>query len=1080
MDDIQRNTGPTHELEALRQRVAELEHLTAQQQQTIQTLQSRLATPEAQPASDQPAIQVSGSQLVWDVSRGTLAIQQAPAIVLWLDSTLAGLMAGFHAMVGTERFALALQHAGRNSVETDWQIISQYPSFEAGFAALATMARAAGWGDMQLVSLDRQQRTARFRHLGSWEGRYQKALGVCWGSNLLAGKLAGFCSRLFGVNCRTEQTAFAARGDGADDFWVQPSDRSIKEDLDRLLVTEQATHADMAVALQRLQQEMADRQQAETRLQRYQLLSEHSRDIVLYLQADGHILEANQAAVQAYGYDRDTLHRLTIADLRAIQTQPILHQQLQQALSSGILFETMHRRQDGSLFPVEVSARGTEIEGQPVILSIIRDISDRKADEAEQERLLAELETERAQFEAVLQQMPGGVVITEAPSGQLLLANQRTVQLLGDPIDPERDIDHYTQYLGFHPDGRPYEPREWPLARAVLTGEIVQNEDIVVQLPDRERVLRTNAAPIRSGTGEIVAGVATFYDVTAQTRNEQERAKLLHQLQEAKALLDTLFDNAPVGIGIWDDQLRFVRLNLALAEINGLPVEAHLGKTVAELLPDVESRVMEALYSVKETGTALISQEFTGMTPAAPGQQRYWSVSFYPIQIPGRPTWVGAICEEISHRKQAEQEREYLLLREQAARSEAEAANRVKDEFLAVLSHELRTPLNPILGWIQLLRAGHLSPAMAEQALDTIDRNAHLQAQLVDDLLDISRILRGKLALTFAPVNLATVIRSALETVHLSAVAKGIPIDTHLESGISPVCGHAERLQQVVWNLLSNAIKFTPNGGQVSIRLEQVEGVRVATWENQPSSPRPRPRPSPPLYAQITVSDTGEGIGPEFLPYVFEYFRQADSSTTRAFGGLGLGLAIVRHIVELHGGTVSASSGGKGQGATFIVRLPILKPVEDEAQETAKDPAPALSPVPTRPLEGLRILLVDDDPDTLSLLTFVLEQQGAGVTAVSSAIEALQIFSQLQPQLLISDIGMPQMDGYRLLERIRQLVVAEGKQRIPAIALTAYAGEANQQRSLEAGFQLHLAKPIDPKTLVEAIVQLMAQPAVSE
>ncbi|MEA5623715.1 AAA family ATPase [Nostoc sp. UHCC 0251] len=391
--------------------------------------------------------------------------------------------------------------------------------------------------------------------------------------------------------------------------------------------------------------------------------------------------------------------------------------------------------------------------------------------------------------------------------------------------------------------------------------------------------------------------------------------------------------------------------------------------------------------------------------------------------------------------------RAHLYEAERTARNAAESANRIKDEFLAVLSHELRTPLNPILGWTKLMRTRKLDQATSDRALETIERNAKLQTQLIEDLLDVSRILQGKLNLNFGRINLVSVIEAAIETVRLSAQAKSIEIQTIIEPSLGTVLGDANRLQQVFWNILSNAIKFTPTGGQVKIKLEQI-GSQV----------------------QICVTDTGKGIAPEFLPYVFDYFRQADGATTRKFGGLGLGLAIVRHLVELHGGTVQAESLGEDRGATFTVRLPCLQD-ESKGIKDAKDNS-SLGEDQPLPLSGLEILVVDDDADMREFLPFMLEQYGASVTAVASAIEALTALSQSQPNLIISDIGMPEMDGYMLMRQIRSLEPEQGR-KIPAIALTAYAGEMDYQQAIAVGFQQHISKPVDPEELVKAIASLI-------
>jgi signal transduction histidine kinase/ActR/RegA family two-component response regulator len=387
---------------------------------------------------------------------------------------------------------------------------------------------------------------------------------------------------------------------------------------------------------------------------------------------------------------------------------------------------------------------------------------------------------------------------------------------------------------------------------------------------------------------------------------------------------------------------------------------------------------------------------------------------------------------------------------------QAQETNRIKDEFLAVLSHELRSPLNPILGWTKLLRTRKLDPATVDNALETIERNAKLQAQLVEDLLDVSRILQGKLCLDARPVNLVSTIAAALETVYLAAQAKSIQIQTKLDPGVRPILGDANRLQQVIWNLLSNAVKFTPPGGQVEIRLEQVEGDP----KHSPSSSAF----SPAQYVQVTITDTGKGINPEFLPYVFDYFRQADSATTRAFGGLGLGLAIVRHLVELHGGAVQVNSAGEDRGATFTVRLPIAR--DQVITQEQEQPEPLLD------LQGVQVLVVDDNADMREFLSFMLKQYGAVVMTVASATEALQALIQSKPDILLSDVGMADVDGYMLIRQVRALSPEQGGQ-TPAIALTAYASEIDYQQALSSGFQMHISKPVEPDQLVKAISTLI-------
>jgi signal transduction histidine kinase/ActR/RegA family two-component response regulator len=432
---------------------------------------------------------------------------------------------------------------------------------------------------------------------------------------------------------------------------------------------------------------------------------------------------------------------------------------------------------------------------------------------------------------------------------------------------------------------------------------------------------------------------------------------------------------------------------------------------------------------------------------------------FYPVAFTASPlreggTPIGTVVEvrDMTAEKRDAAERERLLESERRARLAAEQANRVKDEFLATLSHELRTPLTSILGWARMLQGGQLSGEAQARALDTIQRNAQLQSQLIEDVLDVSRIVSGKMRLEVRPVELAAVIEAAVESVLPAAEAKGVRLQRVLDSGTSLISGDPNRLQQVVWNLLTNAIKFTPRGGRVQVRLERVNS-----------------------HVEIVVSDTGAGIPPAVLPHVFERFRQADSSTTRTHGGLGLGLAIVRHLVEMHGGTVQAESAGEGRGATFTVALPLIaaraadaQPDSPRVHPTASDGVPFNCPAE---LAGLHVLVADDEEDARTLIKAVLEKCEARVTAVASAGEAFRALQELRPDVLLSDLGMPEEDGYSLIARVRALPASAGGL-TPAAALTAYARVEDRMRVLRSGFQIHLPKPVEPAELVAVVANL--------
>ena len=579
----------------------------------------------------------------------------------------------------------------------------------------------------------------------------------------------------------------------------------------------------------------------------------------------------------------------------------------------------------------------------------------------------------------------------------------------------------------------------------------------------------------------------------------QAEAELHRREQEFRALVE----NSPDIIARIDKNLRCSYVNPAIERATGIAHPVLIGKTAAELgfSEEIYAPWEARLRQVFATGDAC----FFEFNFRSPDGVRYYQSQMVPeLTLEDCVESILNITRDITESKQAEQ-----ALRQQ--KEELEQANQVKDEFLAVLSHELRSPLNAILGWSKILRTRKLDTKTEDRALETIERNAKLQTQLIEDLLDVSRIIRGKLTLHPQPTSLIPVIEAAIDTMRLAAQAKSIDLqfkvlDLDVEAGLprphesekakptihNPkfrVLGDPSRLQQIIWNLLSNAIKFTPNNGQVEVLLSMV-GSRewgVGNGEESYHSPLPYKHsggtslPHSPAYAQITVKDTGIGISPDFLPYVFDSFRQADGSTTRKQGGLGLGLAIVRHLVELHGGTVTVSSSGVGQGATFTVRLPLVegsrewgRDVPTERLYGSRDEF-AHSPLPTHhsPLQGVRVLVVDDEADSRDFLVFALLEYGAIATGVSSAALALEVLVSFKPDVLLSDIGMPEQDGYTFIRQVRVLPPALGGQ-IPAIALTAYAGDKDRQSAIAAGFQRHLSKPVVPDELIHVIAELVS------
>jgi PAS domain S-box-containing protein len=491
--------------------------------------------------------------------------------------------------------------------------------------------------------------------------------------------------------------------------------------------------------------------------------------------------------------------------------------------------------------------------------------------------------------------------------------------------------------------------------------------------------------------------------------------------------------------------------NKAAERIFGYTAEEVIGKPVTILIPPDHEDEEPAILARLRAGDRI--EHYETVRVRKDGRLIDISLTVSPIKGPnGQIVGASKIARDITEQKQsrkaldeARAEAEKAAAENERLYRQAEESSRLKEEFLATISHELRTPLSAILGWAKLLRMGQLSPENSAKALDTIERNARAQAQLVDDLLDVSRIITGKLRMDVRPSDPNSFIDAAVEAVRPAAEAKGVRVQKVLDTGAILIPGDPVRLQQVVWNLLSNAIKFTPRGGRVQIRSERVNS-----------------------HFEIVVSDTGQGISSDFLPHVFDRFRQADQKTSRQHGGMGLGLAIVRHLVEMHGGTVSAKSEGEGKGATFVVSLPIapvyqVDPSAGRVHPGARDLLPP-NDVTDR-LDELKILVVDDEPDTRELLRQGLEYCGATVSVAGSAAEAVEAIMAKLPDILISDIGMPGVDGYNLIRQIRRLPAANGG-KLPAIALTAYTRTEDRLQALRAGYDMHVPKPVELAELV--------------
>ncbi len=803
---------------------------------------------------------------------------------------------------------------------------------------------------------------------------------------------------------------------------------------------------------------------------------------IIFSDENGNILEANDEFLRIINYSRADIQagRLNWANITPPEYLDLDELGIAEARVKGACtpYEKEFIRQDGSRVPVVVGYSLLR-ESQHQFVAFILDISSRKQTEKalrqSEERFQAFMDNSPASawIQAFMDNSPASAWITDSQGHILYLSPTyyRTFKLSTTDAIGKTVFDLYpTEIAQQFLDN---------LKKVVQTNQVVEAIELAPLADGTMGDFLVYKFPIADTSGQcLVGGVAV--DITERERALRQRQQAEQALQKhserLKLLSETASDLLSTEHPLELMQDLFAKLSNQMdlhCYFNYLiETQENRPKLRLKSWSGVDDRVVQSIESLEvgeavcglaaQTRRQIIVNNVQHSTHPNTRILCALKITAYAAQpLIARGKLLGilsfgsrtrtqftpeeiALLQATSDQMAVALERAGLVASLQQQTEQLIQANRLKDEFLAVLSHELRTPLNPILGWSKLLRTQKYDEATTARALETIERNAKLQTELIQDLLDVSRILQGKLSLSITQVDLGTTIAAAIETVQLAAEAKCIQIQVLEQPNIGLVSGDPNRLQQVVWNLVSNAVKFTPPNGRVEIRLAAL-GSQV----------------------QLQVQDTGRGINPEFLPYVFDYFRQADSTNTRKFGGLGLGLAIVRHLVELHGGTVKAESPGDGKGATFTVTLPMISTcLEGNQGDRQLDDCPDLN--------GVKVLVVDDDFDTRDLISFFLEQLGAEVTQVRSPTEALQVFSGFQPDVLLSDIGMPEIDGYTFIRQIRAMPPELGGE-IPAIALTAYTEDINQQQALLAGFQTHLTKPINPANLAEIIAQVAGE-----
>jgi PAS domain S-box-containing protein len=793
-----------------------------------------------------------------------------------------------------------------------------------------------------------------------------------------------------------------------------------------------------------------------------------SSGVAIYSQdLDGIITSWNHACQTMFGYRVAEI----VGKPAATIVPPDQHQQeaevFQQARAGlGVQhYDTIRRRKDGALIEVSMMASPLRSPTGDIIgvSKIAHDVTERKRIDYDARRLAAIVESS------------DDAIIGKDLTGRITSWNRAAEQLFG--FTAAEAIGQSIRII--IPEDRGAE--ELDVLRRVRRGESVRHFETVRRRKDGTSVMISLAvSPIRAD-GDVIGASKIARDISEKKRAEQraaflvEASGLLTGSLDYEATLKAITNLAVPTIADWcavDIVSGSGGTLERLAAAHADPGKAEAVRTVRECYEDPTSPYSVGMV-VRNGTPAMVSHISDEMlVQAARGDEECVGllrtlglVSYIGVPLVAHGRTFGAISlvsaqsgrhytDDDLHFAEELAYRAAIAIDNIKAYKEVEFANRLKDEFLATFSHELRTPLNAILGYARMMQSGTLTAEKQPRALDIIERNATSLSQIVEDVLDVSRIITGKLRLDIQPVDLPEIVKNAVDTVSAAVAAKHVRLQTIVDPGAAPVSGDPDRLQQIVWNLVSNAVKFTPKGGRVQVRVERINS-----------------------HVEITVSDTGIGIRPDFLPHIFERFRQADSGTAREHAGLGLGLAIARHLVELHGGTIHALSAGEGHGATFQVRLPVMI-VQSGRPADARYAHPRSS-TPMTPttvsLESLHVLAVDDDSDALMISREILEAAGARVTTFDSAESVLDEIGGVRPDVIVADVGLPRLDGFELIKRIRQLPDAALSQ-IPAAALTAYARAEDRVKVLQSGFQMHLAKPIDPSELIVAVAALAKRP----
>lgn len=1010
--------------EELEQKITKLKKEAVEKDQKIQELRQRIDAIESRsPRTDTDEydkIHVSGINVEWNVNKGTCTFEKLPVAMMWVDTTLAGLMSGVQAMVGTERFLLALQSEGRNSVEDDWQVISRFPDFREGFKAIANIAAVAGWGDWQLISLNEKNKECRFQVQDSWEGRYQHALGVCWGSGMLAGKMAGYCSRLFEINCWSEQTSFIANGDPFDEFVVKPSDRSIEKEIENLLATDEATRADMAVALQKLGKEVAERQQAESSLrgseERWQAIVNNAVVGIYQVTAEGKFVLVNPKLAQIFGFKSPEEFLGSVSNITELYVHPEERLPiLQEINTSGFVdgVEALFRRKDGQNIWIRISARVIKGPSKETIYEgFMVDVTEHK-------KAIDDLRISEEKFSKAFHSSPNLMAITRVSDGQYLDVNESYVRITGFGRDEVightlRDLDIFVNY----------EDRKKMGEMLKKQGAIHDVESRIRSKTGEERIGLVSAEIIEIGDERCVLSIMD--DIT-------DRKLAAEALRSEKEKFQVLVEESPFGVSLIGANSRYKYLNPKFIEIFGYTLEdIPTGKEwFRKAFPNQSYRnqVISTWINDQKESTIGEARPRIFNVRCKDGSDKV--IHFRPVTMETDDQLV--IYEDITEQKRLETQLQ------QAQKMEAIGT------LAGGIAHDFNNILGAIIAYTEMTLLDISDESPLHYNLGQVLKASGRAAELVKQILAFSRQSEQKRR----PIGMIPILKESLKLLRAS-----LPSTIELRQDISIQCGtilaEPTQIQQVLMNLCTNAAHaMRDKGGVLNVKLKDtfLDADRAAQF----------PDLSPGPHLNLIISDTGHGMDSSVLERIFDpYF------TTKEKGvGTGLGLATVHGIVKSYGGTITVESEVK-RGSTFSVYFPVIE--KEEIPETIIE-----KPLP---IGKERILFVDDEKILVDVGQQMLERLGYEVVTRISSIDALELFSD-QPyrfDLVITDMTMPQLTGEKLAKRLMEI-----RRDIPVILCTGYSELISDEKAKNIGIQAFIMKPLVLRELAKTVRNVLDQ-----